>query len=65
MSRTSKNSFSTRSALRSDGESVEVFRLNVLERGGVGNVTRLPFSLKVLLENLLRHEDEQIGRAHV
>src|ERR1700720_2498546 len=59
MSRTSKNSFSTRSALRSDGESVEVFRLNVLERGGVGNAARLPFSLKVLLENLLRHEDER------
>ena len=59
MTRTSKNSFSTRSALRSGGESVEIFRLNVLERGGVGNVTRLPFSLKVLLENLLRHEDER------
>ena len=59
MTRTSKNSFSTRSALRSGGESVEIFRLNALERGGVGNVARLPFSLKVLLENLLRHEDER------
>jgi aconitate hydratase len=59
MSRTSKNSFSTRSALGSGGESVEIYRLNVLERSGVGNVARLPFSLKVLLENLLRHEDER------
>ena len=59
MSRTSKNSFSTRSALRSGGESVDIFRLNALERAGVGNVARLPFSLKVLLENLLRHEDER------
>src|SRR3984885_1082660 len=59
MSRTSKNSFSTRSALLSGGESVEIYRLNALERAGVGNVARLPFSLKVLLENLLRHEDER------
>src|ERR1700678_2214642 len=57
MSRTSKNSFSTRSALRSGDESSEIYRLSALERAGVGNVARLPFSLKVLLENLLRHED--------
>jgi aconitate hydratase len=59
MSRTSKNSFSTRSALRSGEESFEIYRLNGLERSGVGNVARLPFSLKVLLENLLRHEDDR------
>src|SRR5271163_4747223 len=59
MTRTSKNSFSTRSALRSGDESSEIYRLNALERAGVGNVARLPFSLKVLLENLLRHEDER------
>jgi aconitate hydratase len=59
MSRISKNSFSTRSALRSGDESSEIYRLNALERAGVGNVARLPFSLKVLLENLLRHEDER------
>jgi aconitate hydratase len=59
MSRTSKNSFSTRSALRSGDESSEIYRLSALERAGVGNVARLPFSLKVLLENLLRHEDER------
>jgi aconitate hydratase A / 2-methylisocitrate dehydratase len=59
MTRTSKNSFSTRGPLRSGHESFEIYRLNVLEHSGVGNVARLPFSLKVLLENLLRHEDEQ------
>jgi aconitate hydratase len=63
MSRTSKNSFSTRSALRSGDESSEIYRLNALERAGVGNVARLPFSLKVLLENLLRHEDERFVHA--
>jgi aconitate hydratase len=59
MNRTSKNSFSTRGSLRAADESFEIYRLNVLERAGVGHVARLPFSLKVLLENLLRHEDER------
>ncbi len=59
MTRISKNSFSTRGPLRSGDESFEIYRLNALERAGVGNVARLPFSLKVLLENLLRHEDER------
>src|ERR1700691_1120571 len=59
MSRISKNSFSTRSALRCGEESFDIYRLNALERSSVGNVARLPFSLKVLLENLLRHADER------
>src|SRR5580700_8576368 len=59
MTRTSKNSLSTRGSLRAADESFEIYRLNALERAGVGNISRLPFSLKVLLENLLRHEDGQ------
>src|ERR1700732_2260396 len=59
MTRTSKNSFSPRGPLRAADESFEIYRLNVLERAGTGDVARLPFSLKVLLENLLRHEDER------
>jgi aconitate hydratase len=59
MTRTSKNSFSTRGPLRAADESFEIYCLNALERAGVGNLARLPFSLKVLLENLLRHEDER------
>src|SRR5580704_2744450 len=57
MTRTSKNSFSTRTPLRAADESFDIYRLDALERTGVSNVSRLPFSLKVLLENLLRHED--------
>src|SRR5580700_10192496 len=63
MTRTSKNSLSTRGSLRAADESFEIYRLNALERAGVGHVARLPFSLKVLLENLLRHEDERFGFA--
>ena len=62
MSLPSKNSFSTRATLRVGSDSFDIYRLDALEREGVGNVARLPFSLKVLLENLLRHEDERFVR---
>src|ERR1700723_2605662 len=57
MSPATKNSFATKSTLKSGADSFEIYRLAELEKAGGGNVTRLPFSLKVLLENLLRHED--------
>src|SRR5579864_8443921 len=57
MSPTSKNSFGAKSALRAGTDIFDIFRLDALERAGIGHVSRLPFSLKVLLENLLRHED--------
>jgi aconitate hydratase len=62
MSLPSKNSFATRATLRVGGDSFDIYRLDELERAGVGSVARLPFSLKVLLENLLRHEDERFVR---
>ncbi|MCS7198311.1 MAG: aconitate hydratase AcnA [Candidatus Bipolaricaulota bacterium] len=37
-----------------------LYRLDALERSGVGKISRLPFSLKVLLEALLRHCDGQV-----
>src|SRR6202522_2474350 len=57
MSSAKKNSFGSRTALRAGNDSYDIYRLSVLERAGIGNISRLPFSLKVLLENLLRHED--------
>ncbi|NDQ56736.1 MAG: aconitate hydratase AcnA [Acidipila sp.] len=53
----SQNSFGTRSTLAAGGRSYEIFRLAELEKQGIGTASRLPFSLKVLLENLLRNED--------
>ena len=51
----SSDSFDARSSLDVGGRSYEVFRLDALaERFDVG---RLPYSLKVLLENVLRLED--------
>src|SRR5438552_13336942 len=55
----SANSFHTRSDVRFAGESVEIFSLTALERAGFAGVATLPYSLKILLENLLRHEDER------
>jgi len=47
----SDNSFDTRDRLQVGDDSYEFFRLEPLAAG------RLPYSLKILLENLLRHED--------
>ncbi|HVB58409.1 MAG TPA: aconitate hydratase AcnA [Candidatus Acidoferrales bacterium] len=63
MSPASQNSFSTQAALRVGGDSFEIHRLDALAKAGVGNAARLPFSLKVLLENLLRHEDGRFVHA--
>jgi len=52
------DSFGTRKVLTVGGQSYDIFRLDVLERAGFQNVSKLPVSLKVLLENLLRQEDD-------
>jgi aconitate hydratase len=51
----SDNSFDARATLEVGGRDFEVFRLDALQ--SKYDVARLPFSLKVLLENLLRNED--------
>ncbi len=50
------NTFEARSTFQVDGQTLHYYRLDTLSRAGL-DVSRLPFSLKVLLENLLRHED--------
>jgi aconitate hydratase len=50
------NSFSSRAKLVSGNKSYTIYRLPVLQAHGF-NLGRLPFSLKILLENLLRRED--------
>ncbi|MEO1326905.1 MAG: aconitate hydratase AcnA [Pseudomonadota bacterium] len=49
-----KNSFDARDTLSIGGADFTLYRLNAVKDG---HVERLPFSLKILLENLLRHED--------
>ena len=54
---TTPNSFGTRSTIRVDGQPIEIFSLTALEKAGFAGVSRLPYSMKILLENLLRRED--------
>ena len=51
------DSFGSRGTLRVGGVEHQVYRLSALERAGIGHVSQLPFSLKILLENLLRREN--------
>src|SRR5947199_4307558 len=55
------NSFGARDRLRVGDRSFEIFRLDALQ--AKYDIARLPFSLKVLLENLLRNEDGEAIRA--
>ena len=50
------NSFNSRATLDSGNRSYTIYRLPALTERGF-NLSRLPFSLKILLENLLRRED--------
>src|ERR1039458_4785459 len=52
-----KNSFGAAANLRVGSAEYHYFRLAELVRRGVGNVGQLPFSIRILLENLLRNED--------
>ena len=58
---TTTNSFGTRDTLQAGGRRFEIFRLAALEQRGLP-VGRLPYSLRILLENLLRREDERTVR---
>ncbi|MCH2394731.1 MAG: aconitate hydratase AcnA [Oceanibaculum sp.] len=40
-----------------DGDEYEYYSIEAAQKAGLGDVSRLPMSLKVLLENLLRYED--------
>ena len=52
-----QDSLNTRRTLKVGGRSYDYYSLEAAERAGLGDISRLPYSLKVLLENLLRFED--------
>jgi aconitate hydratase len=51
------NSFGARRTLAWDGRKLTIFSPRALQEAGVCDLDRLPFSMRVMLENLLRHED--------
>src|ERR1700730_1766511 len=57
------NSFGTRTTLAVGGRSAQMFSLPALQAAGFPEVERLPYSMKILLENLLRHEDGRFVKA--
>ena len=56
---TSLDSFKSRRTLTVGSATYEYYSLPDAEKSGLAGISRLPFSLKVLLENLLRHEDDR------
>ncbi len=53
----SNDSFGARTTLTAQGGAYEIFSLKQAEKNGLAGVSRLPVTLKILLENLLRNED--------
>jgi len=60
---TTLNTFGTRTEIRGGGRSIQIYSLATLEKTGFPGVARLPYSLKILLENLLRREDGAFVKA--
>ena len=54
----SKNSFKSLDNISSSGKNYKIFNLKKAEKNGLDGISKLPKSLKVLLENLLRYEDD-------
>ncbi|MCM3584446.1 aconitate hydratase AcnA [Mesobacillus maritimus] len=58
--------FKARSTFESGGKRYHYYRLAALEEAGLGNVSKLPYSIKVLLESVLRqHDGRVITKEHV
>lgn len=57
MTQTVKINDETKKKIKVDGKEYTIFSFEKLSKLGLGDVTRLPASLKILLENLIRQED--------
>ncbi|GGP16000.1 aconitate hydratase AcnA [Oceanobacillus neutriphilus] len=60
------NAYNAKKQFELNGKTYNYYRLKNLEEAGLGKVDRLPFSIRVLLESLLRqHDGHQIKNEHV
>lgn len=55
----SKNSFGAAKRLKVGERDYQIYSLEALEKGRIANLARIPYSIRVLLENLLRFEDNK------
>ena len=53
-----KNSYNSLKSIKIDNKDFKIYSLSQAEKNGLDGISRLPKSLKVLLENLLRYEDD-------
>ncbi|KMO34743.1 aconitate hydratase AcnA [Methylobacterium aquaticum] len=53
------DSFKARQTLQAGGKTYTIYAIPEAEKNGLPDASRLPFSMKVLLENLLRYEDDR------
>jgi aconitate hydratase len=58
-----KNTFRAKAQLKTKSGEVSIYRLDRLEKDGVGNLSKLPYSIRVLLEAVLRGVDGIIVKA--
>ncbi|MDX1979197.1 MAG: aconitate hydratase AcnA [Bryobacteraceae bacterium] len=56
------DSFNSAATLSAGGRSYRIFRIDAIEKAGLGKLSRLPYSIRILLENLLRSEDDRTVR---
>ena len=54
---TKNDVFNARNSFEVDGKRYNYYHLDALEEAGIGNVSKLPYSIKVLLESVLRQYD--------
>ena len=54
-----KNSYNSLKTINVDGQNYKYYSIKEAEKNGLKGISKLPKSLKVLLENLLRYEDEK------
>ncbi len=63
---TTKHLFDARATLKLPEGETTIYRLDALAKAGIANLDRLPFSIRVLLENVLRHAGNGlVGEDHV
>ena len=63
---TTHDSFKARASVKVGARDIDLYRLDALTRAKVGDVATLPYSIRVLLENLLRCEDgTTVTREHI
>ena len=59
-----KNSYKSLKSINIDGNNYKYYSLKEAEENGLKGISKLPKSLKVLLENLLRYEDDLTVTKH-